>query len=269
MLAAARKRVTYANVVMTLALVFAMTGGAFAAKHYLITSTKQISPKVLKALKGARGPAGATGAQGPAGSQGPAGANGKDGTNGSNGSNGAAGESVKVAAAGSSECAGLGGARFSNGTGAATACNGRTGFTKTLPSGATETGDWGVADNTTAFKEILSGVSFNIPLEKAPTPVYVKANATSSEHCPGTVAEPAAAPGYLCVYAHEEQGWYVSSQEKIVTPTICALGAEPAFECVTVTSETGSADPTGFGIVGLSSEEGTIFAYGTWAVTAS
>ena len=35
-----RKRLTYANVAMTLALVFAMTGGAFAAKHYVITSTK-------------------------------------------------------------------------------------------------------------------------------------------------------------------------------------------------------------------------------------
>jgi hypothetical protein len=34
-----RKRLTYANVAMTLALVFAMTGGAYAAKHYLITST--------------------------------------------------------------------------------------------------------------------------------------------------------------------------------------------------------------------------------------
>ena len=60
-LAAIRKRVTYANVAMTLALVFAMSGGAYASK-YLITSTKQISPKVLKTLKGAAGKTGPAGA---------------------------------------------------------------------------------------------------------------------------------------------------------------------------------------------------------------
>ena len=60
-----RKRVSYTNVVLTLILVFAMSGGAYAAGRYLITSTKQISPKVLKALagkSGATGPAGAAGA---------------------------------------------------------------------------------------------------------------------------------------------------------------------------------------------------------------
>jgi hypothetical protein len=33
-----------------------MSGGALAAKRYLINSTKQINPKVLKALKGNVGP---------------------------------------------------------------------------------------------------------------------------------------------------------------------------------------------------------------------
>jgi hypothetical protein len=45
-----RRHLSYANVTATLALVFAMSGGALAAKHYLLTSTKQISPKVLKQL---------------------------------------------------------------------------------------------------------------------------------------------------------------------------------------------------------------------------
>jgi hypothetical protein len=45
-----RIRFTYANVVATLALVLAMSGGALAASHYLITSTRQISPRVLKKL---------------------------------------------------------------------------------------------------------------------------------------------------------------------------------------------------------------------------
>ncbi len=49
---AVRRHLTYANVVATLALVFAMTGGALAAKHYLINSTSQINPKVLHKLTG-------------------------------------------------------------------------------------------------------------------------------------------------------------------------------------------------------------------------
>jgi hypothetical protein len=65
-----KRHVSYANVAATLALVFAMSGGALAAKHYLINSTKQINPKVLKALKGKTGATGAAGAQGKEGSQG-------------------------------------------------------------------------------------------------------------------------------------------------------------------------------------------------------
>ncbi|HEX9482470.1 MAG TPA: collagen-like protein [Solirubrobacteraceae bacterium] len=80
-----RKRITYANVAATLALVLAMSGGALAANHYLIHSTKQISPKVLKALKGNVGPkgaAGTTGASGTPGKEGPAGKEGKQGVPG-------------------------------------------------------------------------------------------------------------------------------------------------------------------------------------------
>ncbi len=84
-----RKQVTVGNVVMTLALVFAMGGGAYAAKRYVITSTKQISPKVLKELKGKSGPAGP---QGPAGPEGKAGATGKDGAKGEKGDEGKEGK---------------------------------------------------------------------------------------------------------------------------------------------------------------------------------
>ena len=62
-----RRRLNYANVTATLALFFAMSSGALAAKHYLINSTKQINPKVLKSLKGNVGPAGAPGKEGAAG----------------------------------------------------------------------------------------------------------------------------------------------------------------------------------------------------------
>jgi hypothetical protein len=65
-----RSHLSYANVVATLALVFAMSGGALAARHYLITSTRQIKPSVLKKLQGRSGKTGAAGPQGNEGSPG-------------------------------------------------------------------------------------------------------------------------------------------------------------------------------------------------------
>jgi hypothetical protein len=72
------RRLTPSMVVALLALFFAFGGGAYAASHYLITSTKQVSPKVLKSLRGRAGPAG------PIGPQGATGPPGKDGANGTN-----------------------------------------------------------------------------------------------------------------------------------------------------------------------------------------
>ena len=77
-----RKRLNYANVTATLALFFALSGGALAAKHYLINSTKQINPKVLKALKGNVGPVGPIGLPGTPGALGAAGKEGPQGKEG-------------------------------------------------------------------------------------------------------------------------------------------------------------------------------------------
>jgi hypothetical protein len=85
-----RRRVTYANVASTLALVFGMSGGAFAASHYLINSTKQINPKVLKKLRGR------TGKTGPAGKAGLPGAPGAPGAPGSPGVEGKTGPSEAI-----------------------------------------------------------------------------------------------------------------------------------------------------------------------------
>jgi hypothetical protein len=73
-----------------MALLFAMTGGAFASVHYLITSTKQISPAVRSQLRGDTGPRGPVGDRGPAGPTGPAGASGPAGAAGATGAAGAA-----------------------------------------------------------------------------------------------------------------------------------------------------------------------------------
>jgi hypothetical protein len=133
-----RRRITFANVAMTLALVFAMSGGALAASKYLITSTKQIKPSVLTALKGKTGAAGKeglAGKEGAAGKEGPKGANGTNGTegpkgaNGTNGTNGSNGESVTASAfsVATGTCTGAG-SEFTIGTSPPTfACNGKDG----------------------------------------------------------------------------------------------------------------------------------------------
>jgi hypothetical protein len=195
MFSAIRSRLTYANVVATLALVFAMSGGALAASHYLITSTKQIKPGVLASLKGKAGANGAPGAQGPAGVNGtgtagpagPAGGTGKEGPEGKEGhegkagTNGKAGKSVtSTSFTGATEPAGepckkAGGSSLEEeGTGTVTyACNGEKGskgeegnIKATLAPGATETGTWSFFYTKVGEEYELRHVpiSFPIPL---------------------------------------------------------------------------------------------------------
>jgi len=77
-----RRRISYANVTATLALVLSMSGGALAAKHYLVNSTRQISPKVLRQLRGNSGKTGPVGPTGPTGPTGPKGETGSVDTTG-------------------------------------------------------------------------------------------------------------------------------------------------------------------------------------------
>jgi hypothetical protein len=69
-------RPTPAGLLATVALFLALGGSAVAAGHYLITSTRQIKPSVLRKLRGATGPRGAAG---PAGAPGPEGVQGSRG----------------------------------------------------------------------------------------------------------------------------------------------------------------------------------------------
>lgn len=92
-----RKRLSYANVTATLALVFAMSGGAMAANSYLINSTKQINPKVLKKLTGKPGKTGKAGPAGSTGATGAQGPGGKEGSPGKEGPPGPAGTAVAYA----------------------------------------------------------------------------------------------------------------------------------------------------------------------------
>ena len=281
MLSFVRRRLTFANVAMMLALVLAMSGGAFAAGKFLITSTKQISPKVLKSLQGKAGPAGANGAQGPAGPAGPAGPSGPQGPAGPGGAAGAKGEngtSVTSAEVGKSSttCSKQGGSEFTAAEGKkATACNGKEGSPwtagGTLPSGKTETGTWGFGP----FKEAGSGAyvpvaSFPIPLAAPLGPGHAHFILTNGKEidlneeevapteCGSGIgpevnaANPQAKPGNLCIYAAELNN-AISNDETINAPgapvggSVGKMGAFEFFGGFTGTTQNG---------------------HGTWAVTA-
>lgn len=65
------RRLSPSTIIASLALFFSLAGTGLAAHHYLITSSRQISPHVRKQL---RGPRGFRGARGPKGATGVAGA---------------------------------------------------------------------------------------------------------------------------------------------------------------------------------------------------
>jgi hypothetical protein len=250
MFSGVRSRFSYANVVATLALVFAMSGGALAASKYLITSSKQIKPSVLKSLKGKTGPAGAAGIAGPAGAVGPAGATGAQGPAGPQGP------------AGEQGVAGVEGKAGKNGT------NGKEGSPwtagGTLPAEATETGAWSFGPTTDQANIPLA--SFAIPLTQALTKGHahfinekgqeepepgVEVDPSVAGACLGTAAEPKAASGNLCIYAA-----FVSN---VLTGSI---GIKDP-----VTGEEGATARTGAIMQTVSAAAGPMFASGTWAVT--
>jgi Collagen triple helix repeat (20 copies) len=275
-----RTHITFTNIAAGLALFFALGGSAYAANRYLITSTKQISPKVLASLKGksgANGKNGANGAQGPAGAQGSAGNAGSQGVKGETGTAGIQGPQGTAGATGTQGIQGIqgiqgnsvtnkplaanngsgkceeGGAEFKVGTGTPSyACNGRTGFTKTLPAGETETGTWTLAYNAAgAGEEPRAAVSFSIPLSPEvagePKAVHAEFVEAPSAECPGSVSSPSAEPGFLCVYKF--------SLTNLHEPSVFDME--------------GQGGATFGAILGFETEAaGAAIGWGSWAVTA-
>ncbi len=203
-----RRQLSPATVMAFVALVFAMTGGAYAVTGHggsgpaasagsasaVATAAKsKAKPKVKVGPRGPAGPAGAQGPAGPAGGTGPqgsagatgaAGAKGENGAAGTNGTNGTNGGSVTSVESKSKigPCE-KGGSEFTSASGKTYACTGETGAPwpagGTLPKGATETGVWSTGDfydGETSGSKIydLPVASFSIPLA-APLAYHSKA----------------------------------------------------------------------------------------------
>jgi hypothetical protein len=109
------------TVIAALVAVLAVTSGAFAAKQYMITSSKQIkhgaislsnlSHRARRVLHGATGPSGPQGIRGDTGVQGPQGLTGATGARGDKGDTGAQGPQGLTGATGPQGLTGTTGAR--------------------------------------------------------------------------------------------------------------------------------------------------------------
>jgi hypothetical protein len=226
MFRAIRRQLNPATAMAFLALVFAMTGGAFAvtgrgAGPSAIASKSKAKPKGKpgpRGLVGPKGETGAAGATGPAGAKGeagPVGPRGETGAAGTDGTSGKDGESVVSAALtpGEGGCA-EGGSKFTVGGKETMACNGEKGergesgsagsFPEKLPEGATETGV-GVATFTSESENLAVPISFPIQLPIAVENFHYVSNEAQENHtvpsqCSGSSEKPTAAQGNLCVY---------------------------------------------------------------------
>jgi len=256
-----RTRFGIPGVISVMALVFAMFGGAYAANN---SSDGGKATASAKAKKGPRGPRGPKGDTGPAGPQGPAGVNGKDGAAGAQGLKGETGEQGKQGKQGIQGIPGPEGPQGPAGP-----------FVSQVPSGKTLKGMWTVFQferklpgETLAFDPALATVSFSFPVSPAPTAIFVLKGSgggiqvstsgisgflgTSEEVeavCPGTPASPQAEPGYACIYMEESENASYGTADLVA----------------------GKGNPSEFGlsIPLAASSEGTLYAKGTWAVTAA
>jgi len=194
--------------VAVVALVAAVAGTAIAAGGLTKKQEKQVV-KIAKKYAGKQGPKGDAGPKGDTGPAGPQGAHGDPGPKGDTGSQGA---------------------------------EGPAGPTETeLPPGKTETGVW-------SFRGIgepryFSSISFPLKLGFLPD---VRRAAENPTKCPGSVEEPQAQQGNLCLYEYE----VVNSFYEGVAPGFSSLGTVGVINNYKAEDET------------IRSE-----GFGTWAVT--
>jgi Collagen triple helix repeat (20 copies) len=280
MLSSFRSRFGIPGVISVIALVFAMLGGAYAANDGgsgKATASKATASakKAKRGPRGPRGPQGPAGPVGPAGPQGPAGANGTDGAPGSNGANG---KSVTIGNTSACPAGGFTVEVEGSSSTKRTVCSGEEGspwtLGGTLPPGQTETGNWAAGGKYPGFTPVLAPISFTIPLSEADAAVISELDVASEPptspnihvlavgedetvDCPGTVANPEAAPGNLCVYSAKQSGYIAAPA--VFTAEEAATGLAAAASGV---------DTSGAVILGFRGSEGVIEGIGSWAVTA-
>jgi hypothetical protein len=159
------RHLSYANVVATLALVFAMGGGAYAAlapvHDGVIHTCYRSSNGSLRVVRAGarcgrreralafnqRGPVGARGSVGPTGATGKTGAAGRTGATGKTGSRGQSVTSTTLPA-GNASCP-AGGSGFGSISGTTYACNGAAGVFASVDATGTLAGDKNVTAATT------------------------------------------------------------------------------------------------------------------------
>lgn len=213
-------------VVAVIAIVVALAGTAYAATKLNSTQKKEVEKiaKKYAGKPGAPGAQGSAGPQGPPGTKGDTGSQGDKGDQGIPGLKGADGKSVGLVGEGAELCEKSptekvpGVAYEIEGSGVEkTICNGAEGSPWTaggsLPSGATETGNWtlvGTAADTNGVDIPLSfPIPLNEPLDEAH--VHYRSEVDFTTFCKGNGTVPEPVPGNLCVYLTESVNGAVAS----------------------------------------------------------
>ena len=210
-----RKRITYANVMATVAVFLALGGTSYAVTKLPKNSvgTAQLKADAVTSLKiknGSlvakdfgrnqipKGPIGPAGPAGPVGAAGPAGP-----------------------------------------------------ITGALPTGVTLRGRYVARFTSRGIGDIGgTGIAFGFSLSAKPTPHFIQQGTTAPAECPGTPADPKAAPGHLCVF----EGGFSNRTLPVISDVTAAAGTEVY----------------GAGIAFASDIAGTVASVssGSWAVTA-
>ncbi len=237
--------------IAVLAMLVALTGGAFAAGGALSGKQKKEVEKIAKKF------AGKPGAQGAQGATGATGAKGDKGDAGGAGSEGKPGKSVKVTsiASGGIECEEDGGAlvKEEGAVSGIEVCNGKEGKDgspwapeNALPPGATETGAWTFAGTTSDAAGIRVPISFPVQLGpgQALDEEHVHFVEAPTEPCPGTAGAPLAEPGQLCVYV-SNLGVVGTEFLAIERATDETVGANRTGAVLTFKAPTGNASASG------------------------
>jgi len=204
-----RSRLTYANVIATLALFLALGGGSYAAINIPKNSVgaKQLKKNAVTSVKVKRGSlltsdfkaSQRRGLRGPQGLQGPQGAPGP--------------------------------------------------VTGDLPSGATMRGVYNLDDVVGLGARIAGSISFGLRLPSKPAIEIVGVGGAPTANCPGSLTNPEAARGFLCLYKSSE----TNTSGIVPCDQDCDLNIAERDGAELFLPATGA---------------GRVFSDGSWAVTA-